>query len=79
MTGSCYHASFFDPFVLCVGLCGRMCVFLFAVFQLVRLVSKEGSKNPTCAINPMKMALKRVFQGRKLVAGAGFEPATFRL
>ena len=29
--------------------------------------------------SPEKKALKRLFQGPKLVAGAGFEPATFRL
>jgi hypothetical protein len=40
------------------GLCGRMCVFAFAIFQQVRLVSKEGSRNPRHARNPTKTALK---------------------
>src|ERR1017187_6826518 len=31
------------------------------------------------AQHPTKMGLKRGFQTHKLVAGAGFEPATFRL
>jgi hypothetical protein len=38
-----------------------------------------GAENEKCAKMPRKKALKRLFQGRKLVAGAGFEPATFRL
>jgi hypothetical protein len=53
--------------------------FLFVAFQGVRLVSQEGGGIMESAKHPIQMALKRVLQGLKLVAGAGFEPATFRL
>jgi hypothetical protein len=45
----------------------------------VRLVPSEDPQNTGHALRPTKTALKRESQGRKLVAGAGFEPATFRL
>ena len=51
------------------------CVFEFAKFHTVRLVSRKGVETVEYAICPIKMGLKRVFQAPKLVAGAGFEPA----
>jgi hypothetical protein len=56
-----------------------MCGILFAISQEVRLVSRKRSSMVRIANNAIKMAMKREFHGRKLVAGAGFEPATFRL
>ena len=44
---------------------------MFALFHGV-----SGKENPEL---PTKTALKRESQGRKLVAGTGFEPVTFRL
>src|SRR5271157_4892500 len=38
------------------------------------LLSKERSRNPRGAENPLKIGLKRMFQAHKLVAGAGFVP-----
>ena len=52
---------------------------MLAIVQEVRFVSKERSRNLGLVADPIKMGLKRVFQAHKLVAGAGFEPATFRL
>ena len=41
--------------------------------------SANGDKVGKCAKETVKKALESMFQGLKLVAGAGFEPATFRL
>ena len=56
-----------------------MCGILFGVLQVVRHISRKGVKNGESAFQPTITALKREFQGRKLVAGLGFEPRTFRL
>jgi hypothetical protein len=67
----------FSPSVC--GLCGRMCGRVPAEFHIVRRVSGKRVRNGRSAENPIKTALKPSSQGRKLVAGAGFEPTTFRL
>jgi hypothetical protein len=60
-------------------MCGMMCGILFGKFQEVRHVSRKSDRKVETAYNTTKTALKRESQGRKLVAGAGFEPTTFRL
>jgi hypothetical protein len=62
-----------------VGVCGRMCGILTPVFQVVRLVSGGEEQGRRFAEDPTKTALKRVSQGRKLVAGAGFVPRHARI
>ena len=60
-------------------LCVMMCVMVSTVLKAVRHVPREDLQNTEDAEDPTKTALKLASQGRKLVAGAGFEPATFRL
>jgi hypothetical protein len=56
-----------------------MCWFLSGILHPVRDVSGKAAKMGESAKTPIKTALKREFQGRKLVAGVGFEPTAFRL
>jgi hypothetical protein len=56
-----------------------LCDTLFAIFREVRHVSRKLNQREKSTQNTIKTAMKREFHGRKLVAGAGFEPTTFRL
>jgi hypothetical protein len=56
-----------------------MCLFLVVVLQQVAGCCKGEAEKGKSEKSSIKMGLKRVSEAHKLVAGAGFEPATFRL
>ena len=75
------HVGGLDDFVLeqVRGFCWSLCWLLAALIQGVHLVSRSKSQTIETSHDTAKTALKRESQGRKLVAGLGFEPRTFRL
>ena len=68
MDPSCFHAKSVGPLL----------VFVRQYFSMLPNITQNATEGRN-RIKITKTAMKSVFHGRKLVAGAGFEPTTFRL